>query len=302
MHVTRMRVARGTCTVQVCMVASTVCTQHAHHTSPKARPAASPKWLYERSTRVSEVVLRSACVVHAQCMCRAWDTRHGHGCPARRALGKRWCSHGARAAAASTCRAYAAHLTQWRRSAVVEPIPLERDLSERRVHLRAPPRHVHMPYAHHMRVLGQRRVLAGARPASWRAAVLACGWRGGRRGEAACLHLATQLFNAGQANVVVRKVERRDRRVGGQDLPHEVVEPCGGRRAAWREQGRQWLLQGRAWAPGRAVARSAGRQATSATARTPSSPNQLSPRFSDLIFELASSAAASARAPLTPMP
>ena len=185
MHVTRMRVARGRCTVHVCMVASTVCTQHAHHTSPKARPAASPKWLYERSTRVSEVVLRSACVVHAQCMCRAWDTRHGHGCPARRALGKRWCSHGARAAAASTCRAYAAHLTQRRRSAVVEPIPLERDLSERRVHLRAPPRHVHMPYAHHMRVLGERRILARARPASWRAARCACVWvarRQARRG------------------------------------------------------------------------------------------------------------------------
>ena len=179
-----MRVARGRCTVHVYMVASTVCTQHAHHTSPKARPAVSPKWLYERSTRVSEVVLRSACVVHMHSACAGQgthgDTRYGHGCPARRALGKRWCSHGARAAAASTCRAYAAYLTQRRRSAVVEPIPLERDLSERRVHLRAPPRHVHMPYAHRMRVLGERRILARARrqagrPLCWRAGGAAAG-------------------------------------------------------------------------------------------------------------------------------
>ena len=107
------------------------------HTSPKARPAASPKWLYERSTRVIEVVLRSACVVHARCIRGASAGQGTHGYPARRALSKRWRSHGARAAAASTCRAYAAHLTQRRRSAVVEPIPLERYLSERRVHLRA---------------------------------------------------------------------------------------------------------------------------------------------------------------------
>ena len=95
MRVTRMRVARGRCTVHACMVASTGCTQHAHRTSPKARPAVSPKWLYERSTRVSEVVLRSACVVHMHSACAGQGT---HGTGTAVPPGGRQASDGARTA------------------------------------------------------------------------------------------------------------------------------------------------------------------------------------------------------------
>ena len=40
--------------------------------------------------------------------------------------------------------------------------------------------------------------------------------------QLACLHLATQLFNAGQANVVVRKVERRRLDPKDGELTREV--------------------------------------------------------------------------------
>ena len=232
------------------------------HTSPKARPAASPKWLYERSTRVSEVVLRSACVVHAQCIRGASAGQGTHGCPARRALSKRWRLHGARAAAASTCvpTRHTSHSAVAARSSSRFPLS---DISasveftcERRHSTCAC--HTHTTCTCSASVAFERergRELAGH-----------CGGvRVARRqesmqgGEAACLQPAAQLLHAGQANVVVRKVERRDRRVGGQDLPYKPSggrASCGGRRTAWREQERRWLrVAGRR---GRAVARSAG--------------------------------------------
>ena len=203
--------------------------------------------------------LRRACAVHARCMRGACAWQGTHGCPVRRALSKRWRSHGARAGAASTCRAYAAHLTQRRRSAVVEPIPLERYLSERRVHLRAQTSHVHMPYAHHVRVLGERRVLARAR----RGTTAACGWRGGRRASRearrrACSRRHSSLtpgrpiWLSERSSEVIVELEARTCHIS-----HPVVEPravAGAQRGGSREGG------GFAW-PGVAAVRWRGEQA-----------------------------------------